>query len=144
MKKVATFLTSLGFLAVGSLLLAQNTSSQTTAQSETKTESSTKSATGKKKAARSRTGSVIGEVTTYEEGKTITVKGPKGEKTVEIDSATKVTAKDIKEGSRVRVAWKESEGKEVAVRISGVKARKPAHKSPASSPKSSEPAPKTD
>ena len=140
MKKPATLLAALAFLTMGSLLLAQDTSSSSSSQTETKTESSTKSAKGGKKTTRSKTGSVTGEVTAYEEGKSVTVKGPKGDKSVTIDASTKVTAKDVKEGSHVRVSWKEKDGQEVAVRISAAKSGK-AHRT---STKTSEPAPKTD
>lgn len=144
MRKPGTLFTplvaALAFLTMGSLLVAQDTSSSSSAQSETKSQTTTKTAAGEKKTTRSHKGAVSGEVTAYEEGKSITVKGPKADKTVDIDAATKVTAKDIKEGTRVRVSWKEKDGKEVAVRISGLKARKAAK----TSPKTSEPAPKTD
>lgn len=149
MKKLVTILSSLSFLMVGSLLLAQNTSSQTSSQSETKAKTTTESSTGKK-TKKSKTGSVSGEVTKYEEGKSITVKGPKGEKTVDIDASTKVTAKDVKEGSKVRVSWKETDGKEVATRVSSVVAKKSHKTSTKKSSESktetsttSEPAPKT-
>jgi hypothetical protein len=152
MKKLMTIFASLSFLAVGSLLLAQNTSTQTTGQSETKTKSTSTGTEGKKTTKKSETGWVKGEVTKYEEGKSITVKGSKGEKTLDVDASTKITAKDIKEGSQVRVNWKEKDGKDTAVSISSGAAKKSGKKSSMksssetkteTSTKTSEPAPKT-